>query len=59
MHRQPVFGRRLDQRIAKELVIRLGGKNRLPVVAALDDVLRLAGNHVTGKARHGCSPEMD
>jgi len=40
------------------LVIRLGGKNQLSVIAALDDVLRLAGDHVTGKSRHGRSPEM-
>lgn len=46
---------RLDQRIEKERVIRLGRKNDLPVIAALDDVLRLAGDNVTGKARHGSS----
>ena len=44
--------------ISKELVIRLSGKNELPVIAALDDVLRLAGYNVTGKARHECLPEM-
>ncbi len=38
--------------------ISCGGKNQLSVIAALDDVLRLAGDHVTGKARHGRSPEM-
>ena len=58
MNRQPVLGRRLDQRIAKELVIRLRGKYRLPVIAALDDVLRLTRNHVTWKSRHECLPKM-
>ena len=56
--RQPMLGGRLDQGIAKELVVRLCGKDRLAVIAALDDVLRLTGNDVTGKARHECSPRM-
>jgi len=43
---QPVLRRHLHQRIAEERVIRLGGKYRLTVIAALDDVLRLAGNDV-------------
>jgi hypothetical protein len=54
MDRQPVPRRRLHQRIAEERVIHLGGKYRLTVIAALDDVLRLAGNDVTGKALGGC-----
>jgi len=54
MNRQFVLVRRLDQGVAEELVIGVGGKYRLAVVAALDDVLRLAGNDETGKACHGC-----
>ncbi|MHB1076649.1 hypothetical protein [Thiobacillus sp.] len=38
--------------VFKELVIRLGSKNYLAIIAALDDVLRLAGNHVAGKTCH-------
>jgi hypothetical protein len=34
-------------------MLRLGRKNRLPIVATLNDVLRLARNNVTGKTRHG------
>jgi hypothetical protein len=37
-----------NQGIAEELVVRFSGKNYLPVVAGPDDVLRLAGDDVTG-----------
>jgi hypothetical protein len=47
-NRQPVLIRRLDQCNVKEQVIRLGSKNYLPGIAALDDVLRLAEDNVTG-----------
>lgn len=47
-----MLDRGFDQRIAKELVIRLGRKDRLAVIAALDDVLRLTGDDVTGKSGH-------
>jgi len=44
---------RFDQGIPKELVIRFSGKDHLTVIAALDDVLRLAGDDVARKASHG------
>ena len=47
---QFVLFRSSNQRIAQELVTRLGGKDDLPVIAALDDVLRLARNDVAGKS---------
>ena len=51
--REAVLELRLDQRVAKELIVRLGGKDRLAIIAALDDVLRLAGDDVAGKTGHG------
>ena len=53
MDRQPVLGRSLDQRITKELKIRIGRKYRLPIIATLDDLLRLSGYDETGKTGHG------
>lgn len=47
---QFVLFRSFNQRIAQELVIRLGGKDDLPVIAALDDVLRLARDDVAGES---------
>jgi hypothetical protein len=47
---QTVLAGGFHQRIAKEPIVRLRGKNSLPVVTALDDVLRLAGNDVAGEA---------
>lgn len=44
---------RPNQRIAEELIVCGGCKNNLTVIAALDDVLRLTGDDVTGKASHG------
>ena len=41
-----------DDGITEELVIGLGSKDNLPVIAALDDVLRLAGDNVAGEAGH-------
>jgi hypothetical protein len=43
----------LDQGVAEKLVIGISRENHLTVVAALDDVLGLTGNNVTGKASHG------
>ena len=43
----------LNQGVAKELVDRINRKYVLAIVAALDDVLRLAGNNDSGKAGHG------
>jgi hypothetical protein len=51
--REAVLERSLDQGITKELIVRLGGKDGLAVVAALDDVLRLAGEDVAGKTGYG------
>jgi hypothetical protein len=47
---------RLYQGISKVLLIRFGSKNHLAVVAALDDVLRLAGYDIAGKTGHGVDP---
>jgi hypothetical protein len=57
--RKAVLERGLDQRVAKELIVRLGGKDGLAVVAALDDVLGLAGDDVAGKTGHGCMRDGD
>ena len=48
MNQKAMLDRRLNQRIAKERIVRLGGKDRPAVIAALDDVLWLAGDDVTG-----------
>ena len=37
----------------EQLVVRIRGKDHLPIVAPLDDVLRLAGESVARKASHG------
>lgn len=52
MDSQSMSCRRLDERIAEELVVRLGSKVGLAVVAALNDVLGLARDEVTGKTSH-------
>lgn len=44
--------RRFDQCIAKELIIRIRRKNSLPIVAALDNMLRLIGDDEAGEAGH-------
>jgi hypothetical protein len=49
MNRQTKPPCRLDQCIAKELIVRVGSENGLPVVAALDDVLRLTGDDESGR----------
>jgi hypothetical protein len=36
-------------------VVGFGAKDGLPVVAALDDVLRLAGDDITGESSHAQS----
>lgn len=41
---------RLDQNITKEPVVCFSGKDRLPVVATLNDVLWLLRNGIAGKA---------
>jgi len=51
--RQTMLRCRFNQGIAKKLIIRIGGKDHLPVVATLDNVLWLARDDVAGKAGHG------
>jgi hypothetical protein len=51
--RQTVLDCRLDQGIAEELIVRIRGEDHLPIVAPLDDMLRLAGESVAGNASHG------
>jgi len=46
-------GCRLDQGPTKKAVVRVSAKDGLPVIAALNDVLRLARNDVAGETRHG------
>ena len=45
--------RRILETIEKKAVIFLGGKNNTAVIAAQDDMLRLAGQIVAGKSCHG------
>ena len=52
MARLAILLRRFDQGITKEPIVGLGAKNGLTVIAALNDVLRLTGNDVAGKAGH-------
>ena len=52
MNRQPKPPRRLDQRIAKELIVRVGCENSLAVITALDDMLRLTRDDEAGKVGH-------
>jgi hypothetical protein len=47
-----VFVRSVDERVAKELDVVIVGEDCLPIVAALDDVLRLAGDDDARKAGH-------
>ena len=53
MNLQTVRVSGLNQGFAKDLVVRINRKDVLMIVAALDDVLRLAGNDDSGKAGHG------
>jgi len=46
-------GGRLDQSSTKKPVVRVSAKDDLPVMAALNDVLRLARNDAVGETRHG------
>jgi hypothetical protein len=46
-------GRRLGQVSGKKRHVLIAEKDRLAVVAAQDDVLRLTGDDETGQAGHG------
>ena len=46
----------LNQRITKELKVGLRGKDDLAIVAAQNDVLWLAWDHIAGKACHETFP---
>ena len=48
MDRQAMLFRGFDQGIAKKLIVGLRRKNGLSVIAALDDMLRLAGDDIAG-----------
>ena len=52
VNRKPESPGRFDKGITKKLKVVVADKNSLTIVAALDDVLRLAGDHVAGKACH-------
>ncbi len=47
-----MFFSRFPECFKIEAIVLFVPKNRLPVIATLNDVLGLAGNHETGKARH-------
>ena len=49
---QAMFVGGFNQYAPKQPIVRLGGKDGLPVIAPLDDVLRLTGNDIAGKSRH-------
>ena len=53
MNRQTMCFCRLDQGIAEEQIVRIKRKHRLPIITALNDVLRLAWDDESGKAGHG------
>jgi len=56
MDSQTLLGGRLDQGPTKKPVVRVSAKEGLPVIAALNDVPRLARNDAAGETRHGaCS----
>lgn len=51
MDSQTLLGGRLDQGPTKKPVVRVSAKEGLPVIAALNDVLRLARNDEAGETR--------
>lgn len=53
MDGQTLPGGRLDPGPTKKPVVRVSAKEVLPVMAALNDVLRLARNDKAGETRHG------
>ena len=53
MDRQTLLGGRLDPGPTKKPLVRVSAKEGLPVMAALNDVLRLARNDAAGETRHG------
>jgi len=53
--RQTLATCRLNQRITKKRIVGIRGKDRLPVVAPLHEMLRLSGDDLAGKADHGGS----
>jgi hypothetical protein len=52
MDRQTMGGGSRDQGVAKKLVVRIGSKDSLPIIAALNDVLRLTWNNEARETRH-------
>ena len=52
MDGQTLLGCRLDHGPAKKPVVRVSAKGGLPVMAALNDVPRLARNDEAGETRH-------
>jgi hypothetical protein len=52
MNGQTMIDRGINQSISKKLKIRIGGKYHLAIITALDNVLRLVWDNVTGKASH-------
>jgi hypothetical protein len=53
MDRQTMLLCRFNQSLAKKPIIRVRGKDYLPVVVTLDEVLWLAGDDLSGKTGHG------
>lgn len=54
---QALFAGSVHKGVAEELVIRIGGEDDLPMVAALDDMPGLAWHDVAGKAGHDMARE--
>jgi hypothetical protein len=50
--RKAMFGGSIYQRVAEKLKVGLAREDHLAVIAALDDVLRLARNDVAGQTGH-------
>ena len=49
---QPVLRRSMHDGITKKLKIFVASEDHLPIIAALDDVLRLAGENVSRQTRN-------
>ena len=52
MHRHIAGFGVFSEQVQQELAVGVGGEDRLPVVAALNQVVRVARDRETGKAGH-------
>jgi hypothetical protein len=58
MNRDAIFAGILVQQVEQPLIIRWPCKNYLPVVATLDDVMRIARNAKAGQSCHGDAEDV-